>query len=152
MPNDVFAAMHDMEFPFMLPRLEAEVAKFTAIQADKRNTYRKKVREEKKAIKDPAMGDEGGVDVVAGAEEGDGDGERAVKRARMDGEAVSEEGDGDEEVDGDEAGDGEDEEVEDDEIEEEEDGAEGETLAEDALEEREDREEDDEMGDGDESD
>ncbi|KAF2833109.1 histone-fold-containing protein [Ophiobolus disseminans] len=144
MPADVFSAMHDLEFDFMLPRLEAEVTKFTSIQADKRNTYRKKVREEKKAQKEgPAD------DVVAGAEEMNGDGdERAAKRARMDGEvgASEEEGEGDETVDV------EDEEVEDDEIEEEE-GQEGEGLVEDALEEKEEeRDEDDEMGEGDESD
>jgi len=143
MPADVFAAMHDLEFAFMLPRLEAEVTKFTSIQADKRNTYRKKVREEKKAQKEGPQDD-----VVAGAEEG-GE-ERASKRARMDGEAGASEEDGAEE--GDETVDVEDEEVEDDEIEEDEEEKEGEGLAEDALEEREEKDEDDEMGDGDESD
>nr|GFD57668.1 hypothetical protein [Tanacetum cinerariifolium] len=53
MPSDVFGAMRELEFDFMLPRLEAEVNKFTSIQADKRNTYRKKIREEKKAKSDP---------------------------------------------------------------------------------------------------
>ena len=47
-PHDVFDALTQLEFDTFLPRLEAEVTKFTSIQADKRNTYRKKVREEKK--------------------------------------------------------------------------------------------------------
>lgn len=149
MPADVFAAMHDLEFAFMLPRLEAEVTKFTSIQADKRNTYRKKVREVKKAQKEGGSVD--GMEVVGGAEEnGDGDGERAAKRAKMDGEASD--GDDGGEGEGDETVDVEDEEVEDDEIEEDEEGAEGEGMQEDALEEKDDKEEDDEMGDGDESD
>lgn len=150
MPADVFAAMHECEFDFMLPRLEAEVTKFTSIQADKRNTYRKKVREVKKGIRSDGMEDQvgGGMDVVAGAQEdaGGDDGERAQKRVKMD-----EEGEGDDEVEEAEEQDGEDEEVEDDEIEEEEEG-EGDGLVEDALEEREERDEDDEMADGDESD
>ncbi|OAL50687.1 histone-fold-containing protein [Pyrenochaeta sp. DS3sAY3a] len=143
MPQDVFAAMKELEFEFMLTRLEAEVTKFTSIQSDKRNTYRKKVREEKKAANaTPSK-------VVDG--EAADDGERAVKRAKREsGEGGDEEGSGDE-ADGDETLDVEDEEVEDDEIEEDvvEEG-----LTEDPLEEREDKteDEDEEMGDGDESD
>jgi DNA polymerase epsilon subunit 3 len=137
MPKDVFDAMHELEFDFMLPRLEAEVTKFTSIQADKRNTYRKKVREEKKAAKEP----------LGGGMDGD---EPAAKRARMDGEGGQSDDDGEE---GDETIDVDDEEVEDDEIEEDDgEGQEGEGLTEDPLEEREDKDEDDEMGDGDESD
>ncbi|KAF2034951.1 histone-fold-containing protein [Setomelanomma holmii] len=139
MPNDVFAAMHELEFAFMLPRLEAEVTKFTSIQADKRNTYRKKVREVKKAAK------EGGSSATpAGGEESS---PPAAKRARLDGEVAEE---GDETVDVEDDGDdgAEDEEVEDDVIEDEEEEA-GEGLTEDPLEEREEKEEDDEMGDGD---
>jgi len=151
MPADVFAAMNDLEFSFMLPRLEAEVTKFTSIQADKRNTYRKKVREVKKAQNGPEHGD-GGVDVVAGAQEGGDDEERAAKRAKVDAGASEEDEEGDGDVD--ETADVEDEEVEDDEIEEDEEGGEGEGegLVEDALEEREDKEDDDDMQDGEESD
>ncbi|KAF1835471.1 histone-fold-containing protein [Decorospora gaudefroyi] len=148
MPKDVFEAMHELEFDFMLERLEAEVAKFTSIQADKRNTYRKKVREEKKAGATtttstpvrPANGDT--------AMEGADDGERAAKRARREsgdaGEATEEE-----EGEGDETVDVEDEEVEDDEIEEEvvEEG-----LTEDPLEEKEDKHDGDDTEDGNESD
>ncbi|KAH3980012.1 hypothetical protein HBH98_174690 [Parastagonospora nodorum] len=140
MPENVFTAMQELEFSFMLPRLEAEVTKFTSIQADKRNTYRKKVREEKKATK----GEEPSsmISGVAG-----GDDEPAAKRAKLDGEAEDEEDEGDV----DETVDVEDEEVEDDEIEEEgEETQEG--MTEDLLEEKEDKDEDDEMGDGDESD
>jgi DNA polymerase epsilon subunit 3 len=123
----------------MLPRLEAEVTKFTSIQADKRNTYRKKVREEKKAAKDEP---ESTMPGVVGRDD-----EPAAKRARLDGEAEEEE----EEGDVDETVDVEDEEVEDDEIEEEE-GETQEGMTEDLLEEKEEKDEDDEMADGDESD
>jgi DNA polymerase epsilon subunit 3 len=138
-PENVFAAMHELEFAFMLPRLEAEVTKFTSIQADKRNTYRKKVREEKKAVKDP----------VPGAPAGDG-GEPSAKRARLDGEAGQSEDEGEGDVD--DTADVEDDEVEDDEIEEDEEEGQTEGLVEDLLEEREEKDEDDEMGEGEESD
>jgi DNA polymerase epsilon subunit 3 len=129
--------MNELEFAFMLPRLEAEVTKFTSIQADKRNTYRKKVREEKKAVLTKP-------DAVAGTEE---DSPPAAKRARLDGE----EGASEDEEGPDETLDVEDEEVEDDEIEEEEEGPT--EMVEDALEEKEEEgDEDDEMEDGNESD
>lgn len=143
MPKDVFEAMSELEFAFMLPRLEAEVTKFTSIQADKRNTYRKKVREEKKgtsgtsgaASSTPVKSATNGDVVMEGTEDG---GERATKRMRR------ESGDGGEgdvtEEEGDETVDVEDEEVEDDEIEEE---VEEERLVEDPLEEKEDKEEED---------
>ena len=138
--------MHQLEFDFMLPRLEAEVTKFTAIQADKRNTYRKKVREIKKAGKEPMTSSNGYAEystAMAGGVEGDSP--PAAKRARLSG---GEEG-GDTEEEGVEEGEGEgdaeDEEVEDDEIEEEEEVQEG--LTEDPLEERdEEKDEDEEMG------
>jgi hypothetical protein len=147
MPSDVFAAMKELEFEFMLPRLEAEVTKFTSIQADKRNTYRKKIRDEKKAKSDPDASEitNGGTSFVAGPA-GVEDDEPRAKKARMDGDA----GEGSEEEVGDETQDVEDEEVEDDEIVEDEAPEEG--LTEDPLEEREEKAEDDDMGDGDESD
>ena len=147
MPQDVFSAMTELEFEFMLPRLEAEVTKFTSIQADKRNTYRKKVRDEKKAATSTPTKPSNGDDV---GDAGGDDTERAAKRARRssvgDGGAS---GDASEAEEADETADVEDEDVEDDEIEEEvvEEG-----LTEDPLEEREEKDEDDEMGDGDESD
>jgi len=149
MPKDVFEAMADLEFAFMLPRLEAEVTKFTSIQADKRNTYRKKVREEKKgtggttgaASSTPVKSTENGDVVMEGTDEG---GERATKRMRRE---SGEGGEGDvTEEEGDEAVDVEDEEVEDDEIEEE---VEEERLVEDPLEEKEDKEDDDDDDDED---
>jgi DNA polymerase epsilon subunit 3 len=137
--------MHQLEFDFMLPRLEAEVTKFTAIQADKRNTYRKKVREIKKAGKEPMMSSNGytgySTAPVGGVE---GDSPPAAKRAKLSG---GEEG-GDTEEEGVDEGEGdvEDEEVEDDEIEEEEEEVQ-EGLIEDPLEEREEeKDEDEEMG------
>lgn len=156
MPKDVFDAMNELEFSFMIPRLEAEVAKFTSIQADKRNTYRKKVRDEKKGGGGPGEANGVGGDgesTLLSVGEGesmalDQDGERASKRAKMEG-GVGAESEGE---DGEEEGDEVDEEVEDDEIEEDEEEGPGEGMTEDLLEEKEEKDEDDEMGDGDESD
>ncbi|KAI1265747.1 histone-fold-containing protein [Xylariaceae sp. FL1019] len=51
MPGDVFAALEDIEFPFLRERLEAEFKKFNEIQTTKRNTYRRRVAAAKKAEK-----------------------------------------------------------------------------------------------------
>ncbi|KAI1330811.1 histone-fold-containing protein [Xylariaceae sp. FL0255] len=51
MPGDVFAALEDIEFPFLRERLEAEFKKFNETQTTKRNTYRRKVAAQKKADK-----------------------------------------------------------------------------------------------------
>ncbi|KAL5429087.1 hypothetical protein PMIN04_000331 [Paraphaeosphaeria minitans] len=137
MPKDVFDALQELEFDFMLQRVEAEVHKFTSIQADKRNTYRKKVREEKKAAKD---------EPINGAA---GDEQPPTKRVRRsDGaeRAGSDDEDVDETVEDVEQ---DDDEVEDDEVDEE---APEEEPTEDLLEEREKEASDDDMADGDESD
>lgn len=147
-PKDVFDAMTELEFELFLPRLEAEVTKFTSIQADKRNTYRKKVREEKKAATTSST--PAGPATTNGDVPDAGDSPPAAKRARRSsGDAEVHQSGTEDEGDNDETVDVEDEEVEDDEIEEEvvEEG-----LTEDPLEEREDKDEDDEMADGDESD
>ncbi|CAI9633836.1 unnamed protein product [Alternaria burnsii] len=152
MPKDVFDAMTELEFASFLPRLEAEVTKFTSIQADKRNTYRKKVREEKRATNGtaevatstPAKLAESGDVTMEGADDG---GERATKRARRESGDAGEGDVTEEEVD--ETQDVEDEEVEDDEIEEE---VVGEELTEDPLEEKEASKDDDDDDDGNESD
>ena len=157
MPQDVFAAMKELEFSFMLPRLEAEVTKFTSIQADKRNTYRKKIREEKRAKTDPdgvsemTNGGGGGATSflsVGPADDADDDDEHRAKKVRLDGEA----GERSEDEGVDETQDVEDEEVEDDDVVE--DEVAEEDLKEDPLEEREEKEghDDDDMADGDESD
>jgi DNA polymerase epsilon subunit 3 len=141
MPQDVYAAMKELEFDFMLPRLEAEVTQFTSIQADKRNTYRKKVRDEKKAAKDPQVPNGSGAATE--------DSPPAKRARRLSGDNGEHHSGSDEEIEGDETVDVEDDEVEDDEVEDEvvEEG-----LTEDLLEERVNQEEDDEMADGDESD
>nr|POE49322.1 hypothetical protein CFP56_32472 [Quercus suber] len=46
-PADVIAALKDAELESFLPRLEAELKKYNDIQCEKRNTYRRKVKEEK---------------------------------------------------------------------------------------------------------
>lgn len=153
MPQDVFAAMKELEFEFMLPRLEAEVNKFTSIQADKRNTYRKKIREEKRAKHDPdggvsEMSVNGGASFLSAgglADADEGDDEPKAKKVRLDGEAERSDDEG-----VDETQDVEDDEVEDDEVVEDEGGED--ELKEDPLEEREEKDEDDDMADGDESD
>ncbi|EME89177.1 uncharacterized protein MYCFIDRAFT_185572 [Pseudocercospora fijiensis CIRAD86] len=48
-PQDVMAALKDAELEGFLPRLEAELKKYNETQCDKRNTYRRKVKEEKAA-------------------------------------------------------------------------------------------------------
>jgi DNA polymerase epsilon subunit 3 len=141
MPKDVFDAMHELEFEFMLPRLEAEVNKFTSIQADKRNTYRKKVREEKKAVATPSDKPTNGH--AAGDELPP---TKKLRRGSGDAAEASEEDEGVDETVDDVV---EDEEVEDDEVEEE---VQEEGLTEDLLEEREIQPTDDEMAEGDESD
>ncbi|TLD34585.1 histone-fold-containing protein [Venturia nashicola] len=156
-PKDVMDAIHLCEFDSFLPRLEAELEKYNAVQCDKRNTYRRKVREEQKSAKLVGLGKTG--EGVAGAGDGEepvvttetnGDGERAAKKLRKEnGEAedVGEEEDAPDEED-----------VEDEEDEEEEEDVEEtfedakEQLVEDPLEERVDQEMEDEVLDGEESD
>ncbi|KAI1376920.1 histone-fold-containing protein [Hypoxylon crocopeplum] len=60
MPADVFAALEDIEFPFLRERLEAEFKKFNEVQTNKRNLYRRRVAAAKKAGKPAAVG--GSVD------------------------------------------------------------------------------------------
>lgn len=148
MPQDVFDSLQELEFDAFLPRLEAEVDKFQSIRANKRNSYRKKVRDGKKGIKD---GDE---TETRGANGHNVDDESPpAKRARRSSADNGEQHSASEDdVDADEAADDvepEDDDVEDDEVEEEviEEG-----LTEDPIEERENDPSEDEMADGDESD
>lgn len=141
MPKDVFDAMQELEFEFMLPRLEAEVSKFTSIQADKRNTYRKKVREEKKAAKEKVTSGDGSDDSPPT--------KRARRMSLDNGEHAGSEDDDDNVDETIDDVDQEDDEVEDDEVDED---VPDEGLTEDPLEEKENEPSDDEMGEGDESD
>ncbi|KAF2018767.1 histone-fold-containing protein [Aaosphaeria arxii CBS 175.79] len=147
MPKDIFEAMQELELEAFLPRLEAEVNKFTAIQADKRNSYRKKVRDDKK---DPKDGEEAQPRATGNKDNEDSPPTKRVRRSSMDnGEHAmgsDEEGDAGETVDEAEQ---DDDEVEDDEVDEE-PAEEG--LTEDLLEERAVEPSDDDMADGDESD
>lgn len=156
-PKDVLDAIHLTEFDSFLPRLEAELEKYNAVQCDKRNTYRRKVREEQKSAK--LAGSGATTEAVAA---GDGEesfvtveenenGERATKKLRI-GENGEAEDVGEEEDAPDEE-DVEDEEEEDDEEDVEETFEDAkEQLVEDPLEERVDEEMEDEVMDGDESD
>jgi len=150
MPTDVYDAMQELEFDAFLPRLMAEVTKFTSIQADKRNSYRKKVREEKKANKETGGAATGSVNGKSA--DVDSPPAKRARRSSMDirehGTGSEDEGDGDEAAD--DVPDEEDEADDDDEIEEE-PAEEG--LTEDPIEVQEsEAEDDDEMVDGDESD
>ena len=150
MPNDVFDAMQELEFEAFLPRLKAEVTKFTSIQADKRNSYRKKIREEKKAQKDTGEAKPRGVNGHAADEDESPPTKRARRSSADNGEHAT---GSEEEVDADDAVEenpDEDEEVEDDEEPDEEPAEEG--LTEDPIEVRESEASDDDMADGDESD
>ncbi|KAJ3488720.1 hypothetical protein NLG97_g6148 [Lecanicillium saksenae] len=60
MPADVFKALEEIEFDFLKEPLEAEFAKFNAIQTEKRNTYRQKVKATKTPGDDTDMGGDGG--------------------------------------------------------------------------------------------
>ncbi|KAK5114881.1 hypothetical protein LTR62_002039 [Meristemomyces frigidus] len=59
MPPDVVAALKDAEFESFLPRLEAELKKYNDTQCDKRNNYRRKVKEDKASKAPPALDGEG---------------------------------------------------------------------------------------------
>jgi len=135
-PQDVMSCIKDAELEHFLPRLEAELQRYNTIQCDKRNSYRRKVKEEKAAqsangeSKDPsANGDAANADDASANGHDDGeDGEdrpaKKMKRENGDAEAVDlddaddEEGNGgvdlDDHVDEDEEGEGgEDDDVED---------------------------------------
>ncbi|KAF2189674.1 histone-fold-containing protein [Zopfia rhizophila CBS 207.26] len=149
MPKDIFDAMQELEFDAFLPRLEAEVNKFMSLQADKRNSYRKKVREEKKAQKETGESKSRAVNGHV-----DEDGSPPTKRARRSSVENGEHATGsEEEADVEEAAD--DDQQEDEEVEDDEEGEEEvaeEQLTEDPIEIRESERSDDDMADGDESD
>ncbi|KAI4850658.1 histone-fold-containing protein [Aureobasidium sp. EXF-8845] len=67
-PADVIAALKENEFEHFIPRLEAELKKYNTVQCDKRNSYRRKIREEKAG----KTGDDG-KPTDSGAENGDAD-------------------------------------------------------------------------------
>jgi DNA polymerase epsilon subunit 3 len=159
-PKDVLDAIHLTEFDSFLPRLEAELEKYNAVQCDKRNTYRRKVREEQKSAKASGAGSVGKEGEAATAESGEEsfvtveeneNGERAAKKLRR------EDGQG-EDVGGEEEDAPDEEDVEDEDEEDEEDEVEEtfedarEVLVEDPMEEKVDDEMEDEVLDGEESD
>ncbi|KAM0343344.1 hypothetical protein ACHAPU_008665 [Fusarium lateritium] len=149
-PADVFKALEETEFGFLKEPLEAEFAKFNAIQTEKRTSYRQKVRAKKSDGADTDMPDTSHVETDV-----DGDTTLAsagplAKRARVEPGNVEVEEDA---VTEDEAEIPED--SDDDEADEEEEEAEGEASGDDthdALEVKEGRDERDEALGGDESD
>lgn len=153
-PADVFKALNDTEFQFLREPLEAEFAKFNAIQAEKRTSAKsKKVQPKKPDGTDTAMADTSLADADADTTiASEASGPRA-KRARVDPNAAPEVEDDAETEDEEPVPEDDDEQDEVDE--EEDDEAEGEPSGDDtqdALEERQGREDADEALDGDESD
>ncbi|KAF2401187.1 histone-fold-containing protein [Trichodelitschia bisporula] len=108
-PENVFEAMADLEMGDFVPRLEAELKKYNAMQCEKRNNYRRKIRDEQKAKKTAT----GGGDTSALADEGDGEAQASKKvRRTTAGEAdsvmpVGLEGEGEEDEEEEEVGEGE---------------------------------------------
>ncbi|KAL5088825.1 hypothetical protein Trisim1_006240 [Trichoderma cf. simile WF8] len=165
LPADVFKALDDTEFSFLKEPLEAEFAKFNAIQTEKRTSYRQKVRAS--APKHGPGDDTDMADTTIASEASASSGPRA-KKARVDPSAgddeevdaiVNEDDDVDDDDDDENEGDEDAQDDEDDEEaadeDDEEDGGEGEGSGDetqDALEERRSREEADEALEGDESD
>ena len=76
-PGAVFEALRQAEFEAFIPRVQAELEKYTHVQANKRNDYRRKLKETKDGS-DPS------ADQSANHEmDEDGDGERGAKRVRV---------------------------------------------------------------------
>ncbi|MCJ1475917.1 hypothetical protein MMC13_004581 [Lambiella insularis] len=78
-PADIFLGLRDTEFELLIPRLEAELAKYNDVQTAKRNEYRKKVREGTMGVSRRKSGVEGGASVSQGDEDG-----RVSKRPKVD--------------------------------------------------------------------
>ncbi|OCK85946.1 histone-fold-containing protein [Lepidopterella palustris CBS 459.81] len=156
-PKDVLDAVKELEFDAFLPRLEAELKKYNDIQCEKRNSYRKKVREAAKAKAPTNTGDASDNHPATNGHGADGDSPPAAKKARRsstgaDEHVTGEDSDGDmgDQGDGDDdTQDHEDDEVEDDE--EVEEGGGEEQLTEDPIEIRE-HDEVENLSEGDESD
>ncbi|EHK45284.1 uncharacterized protein TrAtP1_003550 [Trichoderma atroviride] len=130
-PADVFKALDDTEFAFLKESLEAEFAKFTALQAEKRTTYRQKVRAPKSGSGEGGGDDTEMADTTAASEEASTSSGPRAKKARVDPSAAE-----DEEIDAI---------VDDDEVEEDDDDGDEEEAHDD-----DDGDEDDEAGDEDE--
>ncbi|RSL99699.1 hypothetical protein CDV31_012060 [Fusarium ambrosium] len=155
-PADVFKALEDTEFSFLRAPLEAEFAKFNAIQTEKRTSYRQKVRAKKTDGPDTDMPDTSHVETDVDPDTtlaSEASGPR-TKRARVDpASAGAAEVEEDAETEDDEPvpEDDDDDEVEEEEEEEDEAEASGDETQ-DALEIKEGKEERDEALDGDDSD
>ncbi|PFH55359.1 hypothetical protein XA68_18504 [Ophiocordyceps unilateralis] len=136
-PADVFKALDDTEFSFLREPLEAEFAKFNAVQTEKRSSYRQKVRAAKDAAPDPSTPADETSDRSRGpkrprieapsaaaadtdAEGPDAESSEGPDDVVEDGDEDDEDGDEDDNVD-DEADDVQDEDDEDDEDEDDED-------------------------------
>ncbi|KAL6920014.1 hypothetical protein ACHAPO_001115 [Fusarium lateritium] len=148
-PADVFKALEETEFAFLREPLEAEFAKFNAIQTEKRTSYRQKVRAKKSDGADTDMPDTSHIETDADttiASTGP-----QAKRPRVEPGNADAEEDAVTEDEVEIPEDSDDDEVEDEEEEEGEAEASGDDPQ-DALEVKEGKDEKDEALDGDESD
>ncbi|KAI9739014.1 MAG: hypothetical protein M1818_005328 [Claussenomyces sp. TS43310] len=123
-PGDVFKALDDLELEGFSERLEAELAKFNELQAEKRNSHRKKIGADK------ASGAKVGSPTDRTGVAGDGlNGEPVAKKARTEpgqtGDDPGEEAAEDDTIGdaGDDIGDEAEEDQDDDEAEDDEEGA-----------------------------
>lgn len=92
-PQDILAGMRDTEWEFLVPQLEEELAIYVRSVNDKRNEYRRRLKERDSGVgaatggKDGADGDGDEEMDEAGGEGGDGNGNgqggRSAKRARL---------------------------------------------------------------------
>ena len=88
-PQNVVQALHDLEFDAFLPRVEAELAKFNEVQTLKRNDYRRKMKD-KEGSGEKGKAPAGEESMLSMDQEGNGSVERAAKRMKKDGGAMSE--------------------------------------------------------------
>ncbi|KAI0014540.1 histone-fold-containing protein [Xylariomycetidae sp. FL0641] len=165
MPNDVFEALEDIEFPFLRERLEAEFKKFNETQTTKRNTYRRRVAAQKRAEKAAAAGGDPNASTMSAAMADEASSTPRTKKQKpnaadesamdVDVDETEELHDGDETEPDDEEGKHGDEDEDEDEPEEEQEDEDEENADElhEPLEERERREDDDDaLDNGNESD
>ncbi|KAL9098135.1 MAG: hypothetical protein Q9163_006150, partial [Psora crenata] len=95
-PQAVTDALHELELSDFVPRVEAELSRFNEIQTNKRNDYRRKVKEAKKEEGggggerggrgeggEGTGGGNGSLMMTGQAAEKDGEAGRVAKRARM---------------------------------------------------------------------
>ncbi|GAB7348582.1 hypothetical protein MBLNU459_g6968t1 [Dothideomycetes sp. NU459] len=72
-PHDVIMALKDSELDAFIPKLEAELKKYNTVQCDKRNSYRRIVKEKKAAAAAGSHDDNGDASALDGSLVANGD-------------------------------------------------------------------------------